>query len=1844
MKKWGVLVFVLLALGIVTGVQAQDTMINYGDTVTGTLQPGQDVTYIFAGNEGDVVVVDIFANDPAQVLAIELIGGDLWLGGYDTGGGLFQNPNQPGTLQSGLRLPTTGTYTIILHANAITAPAPYSLSLNLLGILNPPPVSLGDEIEGQLRYGETARWVITLDTGEGVIVEGESADFPLNLTGGGIMAPVTGLTSSADTTFQLHTASLRFVASETSNYTVALSYLPPLWAGPYDDQPGNYSLTFTRFVEVQNAPIAYGDTVSSDLGDNMHSYVFSGAAGDTVTISLDSEDFDAYVVINDATGNRVIADDDSGEGLNARIESFVLPASGDYTIIVGGYRGTVTGTYTLALSAGQPPLVPDVPPDEPPIEPPPQEPVTELPIFYGDMIEGTLENSTQTYVFTGVAGDLVTIDLESGEFDAYLELFDNNGNQLTYNDDGGVGLNSQIAFYSLPYSGEYSILVRGLGGTGETTGTYMVSLRQEEPQEPVENEPISFGVPVTGTLQANTHTYIFSARADDLVTIDLESDDFDCYLYLLDEDGNELTYNDDGGDGYNSRILFYALPYSGDYIIEVDSFSGGGSGNYTLTLRMEEPVPPVEDELLAYGDSAESTLVNNTHTYVFAGVAGDYVSISAASDTFTPIIDLLGPDGTQLTSTEDSYAYYDANITAFTLPATGEYTIVVRGFEGSAVGNYSLSLDQNVLQGALNYRDTVAGTLDGDVHLYTFSGVADEMVTIDLQSDAFDTYLELYGPDGNQLMTDDDGGDGLNSRIGFFMLPASGEYVIVARGLSDGVSGDYTLSLESIEVTPVVNEPIALGDAASNVLQGNTHTYVFNGTADEMVTIDLQSPDFDTYLELLDQDGNQLITNDDGGEGLNSRIAYYVLPYSGDYTILVRGYSEGAVGGYTLTLQRQEPIPPVIDGPIAYGESASSTLINNTHTYLFSGAAGDYVTIEAYSDYYLPVVELLDPAGNLLTSTDNTDYYYGALISVFNLPVTGEYTIVVRGYEGDTVVGEYTLSLEQNVVQGAISIDESLEGTLSGTAQLYTFSGAADEMVTIELAADDFDPYLTLYGPSGAELAYDDDSAGDLNARIQFFTLPESGEYILQVQGYGEPTGNFTLSVASVEVIRVVDEPIAYGESATNALQNNTHTYLFSGAAGDVVIISLDSDAFDCYLELLDGDANQLTYNDDGGEGYNSRIGFYVLPYSGDYTILVRGYSDTALGDYTLTLTQVTEEPPVEDGPIAYGETVTGLLFGVQHSYIFEGAADDLVSLDVSSPDFAPVVELYTLAGDLVGSTESDGYSAARIAALQLPVDGTYRVIVRGTADDSAGEYTLALRQEVLQGEIFFGDTVTGTLNDEMHFYAFSGVEGDLVTISMSSDIFDTYLELNGPSGEWLVSDDDGGEGYNSRLTAFTLPETGAYMIVARAYGGTGTGDYTLTLDYEQVQGVLSYGDTVEGALGSDEPLHLYSFSGEQGDLVSISLSSDDFDTYVELNDTSGSYLTADDDGGTDLNSLISFFPLPATGEYTILVRGYGDTLGTYTLSLSTGEIEVVENQPIAYGETADGILISNTHSYIFSGAAGDSVTISLSSAEFDTYLELLDADGNRVAADDDGGGNLDSRIEDFELPAAGEYTIVVRSFGGSASGGYTLALESTVAPPPDGDVVPPPDGDVVPPPDGDVVPPPDGDVVPPPDGDVVPPPDGDVVPDVSGTISYGETITGTLTNNIHTYTFTGQDEDIVFVSLTSFEFDAYVELTNIGGSRLASDNDDGPGPDALISAFELPSDGQYRIVVSGFDGAASGDFELVLDQVQPQGTINMGDVLDGTLDANIHIYTFSATAGDTVSVSLTSDDFDTYL
>lgn len=324
--------------------------------------------------------------------------------------------------------------------------------------------------------------------------------------------------------------------------------------------------------------------------------------------------------------------------------------------------------------------------------------------------------------------------------------------------------------------------------------------------------------------------------------------------------------------------------------------------------------------------------------------------------------------------------------------------------------------------------------------------------------------------------------------------------------------------------------------------------------------------------------------------------------------------------------------------------------------------------------------------------------------------------------------------------------------------------------------------------------------------------------------------------------------------------------------------------------------------------------------------------------------------------------------------------------------------------------------------------------------------------------------------------YSIDARAGQRIEITMRSEAFDSYLELmRAGSDEVLASDDDGlGEGLNSRLR-YTVTEGGAYMLRARTLGGLEGGDYALKLidrgppPPAPRPTTIRLGSTIDADISESDPEHegedqyssylydAYAFAAREGDRIAVTLRSEAFDPIVRVGRMSGGAfeeLASNDDrpGGGDLSSYL-VFTAPADGDYIVRAAPLGGSqTGAYVVGIAEGP-PPMSLQTIGFGDTVEGSLSDDdgqngagviADGYTFQGRAGQRVVVTMSSDDFDTYLDLYAGEGDGryvVDSDDDGAGEgTDSRLA-YTLVEDGLYTVEARAFSEDGRGGYSLTL-----------------------------------------------------------------------------------------------------------------------------------------------------------------------------------------------------------
>lgn len=230
-----------------------------------------------------------------------------------------------------------------------------------------------------------------------------------------------------------------------------------------------------------------------------------------------------------------------------------------------------------------------------------------------------------------------------------------------------------------------------------------------------------------------------------------------------------------------------------------------------------------------------------------------------------------------------------------------------------------LALNGSPVEGQLDSRSSVLS--DGSYYNpYRFEGQAGQRITIDMASNDLDSFLILISPDDEAFVVqDDDSGGNLNARLSV-QLPFTGSYLIFANSYAEGETGRYQLRLRADDSgfgggdrsgTPpnpqrrgsILSQTGSLGPGDDTLQDGSYYQeYRFQGRAGQTVRIYLSSEVFDTYLIVLDAEGNHLGETDDRGPDDTDSEMVVTLPQTGTYRVIVNAFDHTGQGPFLLTV------------------------------------------------------------------------------------------------------------------------------------------------------------------------------------------------------------------------------------------------------------------------------------------------------------------------------------------------------------------------------------------------------------------------------------------------------------------------------------------------------------------------------------------------------------------------------------------------------------------------------------------------------------------------------------------------------------------------------------------------------------------------------------------------------------------------------------------------------------------------------------------------------------------------------------------------------------------------------
>ena len=216
--------------------------------------------------------------------------------------------------------------------------------------------------------------------------------------------------------------------------------------------------------------------------------------------------------------------------------------------------------------------------------------------------------------------------------------------------------------------------------------------------------------------------------------------------------------------------------------------------------------------------------------------------------------------------------------------------------------------------------------------------------------------------------------------------------------------------------------------------------------------------------------------------------------------------------------------------------------------------------------------------------------------------------------------------------------------------------------------------------------------------------------------------------------------------------------------------------------------------------------------------------------------------------------------------------------------------------------------------------------------------------------------------------------------------------------------------------------------------------------------GFLLYGDETTGSIAAGEPA-AWDFIGLTGEVVDIVVTPDgELDVVVDVVDESGASILADGevDESFDAEEILAL-EIPSSGTFYIVLRGFADSAGDYTLSIvesggevSSGDGASGEAGSIAYGDVVSGVIDESgtPAEWSFAAQDGDVVGVVVTVLdELDATIDVFDSSGNSILENSPRDASFGDENYLIEIPEDGTYTISVGSFDTSTSGEFELQL-----------------------------------------------------------------------------------------------------------------------------------------------------------------------------------------------------------
>ena len=425
---------------------------------------------------------------------------------------------------------------------------------------------------------------------------------------------------------------------------------------------------------------------------------------------------------------------------------------------------------------------------------------------------------------------------------------------------------------------------------------------------------------------------------------------------------------------------------------------------------------PESQGFLLYGDNVSGEVAaGEVSAWDFIGLEGETIDIIVTpGDGLDAMVDVLDESGASILEAgpvDDSFETEE--ILGLTLPASGTYYIVIRGFADGA-GTYELTIGEAGTvgtppaggeSGSIAFGDTVSGEVAeaGAISSWSFTANEGDLIgAVVVVYDDFDAVLDVVDENGNSIREDTrDASFGDENML--IEIPADGEYAIQVMGFEDSTGSfdltlGYPMSNSVFAAAELTEDEIDLGDV-----------YPFIAVAGDMVGIVVAPEEGLDTAVLVEQDDVVVeglgYTPDRGFDTVAGEEYVFIVPEDGVYQFVVKNSVDTEFGGNTGTYDVDlhssgNTVFELADQDATAAVTDESGFV----TYAIRGLPEQTLTLEVepYTDFDV-IIALEDQESNLLQ--DVTDEGGVGEIETLTYTFSEDMVIFIKVHDADGAAG-----------------------------------------------------------------------------------------------------------------------------------------------------------------------------------------------------------------------------------------------------------------------------------------------------------------------------------------------------------------------------------------------------------------------------------------------------------------------------------------------------------------------------------------------------------------------------------------------------------------------------------------------------------------------------------------------------------------------------------------------------------------------------------------------------------------------------------------------------------------------